>query len=560
MQGFSRYDKAAYEQWISVHNNRIIDFLKGKTETLNLEVSSEKLYLEFIVNPEEASPVGQAMLRLEYCHAAFPYCDSYQSKGIWLLPSGLIPSVDDTQQNKSGENFYFESDATKNAVWVKIVRRAYFPDSFFSFEKAWYEFRSYALELVQHLSGLLKKVLTGSQIKSKDDSLEVLIIRLENSIKFLPSASLEVIESILGVIPQELESMIKENSLDSWSSSFTNFFHQILQYINNKDIDIGKLAIHNLKEASKNLIKMQNTFSLIFKESPDYFDTSSLNPQEVHYYPIFCDLLDVWIFNCPKILPLDIMEYIQSQKEIKWQGIVEKLMDTLAMLSNSIDFILPSGIYIDHPLRYLPLAFSVADPCNPETELLLILNALNQANHITEYFCLVPTFQGKQFLKGGFQISVDDISTIGRGDQLAWEVLEIKDFPEQVWEYLSEIQFEENPHRLFKSSIDNLIIGLDQLFSRIELIQPLSNSTDSTLDDFHNRQQDKAISLMQTLDGAADILLWLLDELFQSYRSTQEYTVIYEFLQSVNTDMLRNSYDFEKINNAVKELLKPKMD
>lgn len=211
-------------------------------------------------------------------------------------------------------------------------------------------------------------------------------------------------------------------------------------------------------------------------------------------------------------------------------------------------------------MRYLPLAFSVADPCNPETELLLILNALNRVNHITEYFCLVPTFQGKQFLKGGFQISVDDISTIGRGDQLLWEVLEIKDFPEQVWEYLSEIQFEENSHRLFKSSIDNLIVGIDQLFSRIVLIQQLSNSTDSTLDNFYKRQQDKVITLMKSLEDITIISLWLLDELFQSYRSTQEYNTIHEFLQSVNTDMLSSSYDFEIINNAIKELLKIKIN
>ena len=235
-------------------------------------------------------------------------------------------------------------------------------------------------------------------------------------------------------------------------------------------------------------------------------------------------------------------------------------MAALALLSNRIDFILPSGIYIEHPQRYLPIAFSVADPCNPEKELLLVLNALNQAKHITEYFCLVPTFQEKRFLKGGFWMNNDDISAIARGNQLTWEVLKPQEFSERIWKYLPEIQFEENPHRLFKCSVDSLILGIDQLFSLIELIQPLSNSTDSPIDDFHNRQQDKAISLMQTIEDITGISLRLLAEYFQSYRSTQEYTVIYEFLQSVNTDMLRSSYDFEKINNAVKELLKLKMN
>ena len=254
------------------------------------------------------------------------------------------------------------------------------------------------------------------------------------------------------------------------------------------------------------------------------------------------------------------MEYIQSQKDIKWQETLEKIKRSLAPISHNIDFILPNGIYTDHPLRYLPLAFSVADPCNPEKELLLVLNALNQASYITEYFCLVPTFQGKQFLKGGFQVGYNNISIIAKGEQLAWEVLQPQDFAAQIWQYLPEILFEENSYRLFKSSIDNLIVGIDQLFSRIALIQPLSNSTDSPIDDFYNRQQDKAITLMKSLEDITVISLWLLDELFQSYRSTQEYTVIYEFLQSVNADMLRSSYDFEKIKNAVKELVKIKIN
>ncbi|TYQ23271.1 hypothetical protein PseudUWO311_23380 [Pseudanabaena sp. UWO311] len=565
MQGFSRYDKAEYEQWISVHNNRIIDFLKGKTETLNLEVSSEKLYLEFIVNPEEASPVGQAMLRLEYCHAAFPYCDSYQSKGIWLLPSGLIPSVDYTQQNKSREDFHFESDASKNAVWVKIVRRAYFPDSCFSFEKAWYECRTYSLGFVRNLSVILKELLTRGKLKSKDDSLDFLIAKLETSIKFLPlslskvAEVKEVIEGFLGSILNELEAM-KENPLSNWSQSLSDFLYQFRQYLINQDSAIGNLAVRKFKDASQHLTKMHDLFALIFQESPDYFDARNLNSQEMNCYPILCDLLEVWIVDRPKILPLDIMKYIQSQKEFKWQETLEKIKTALAPLLYRIDFILPSGIYIDYPQNYLPLAFSVADPCNPEKELLLILNALNQAKHITEYFCLVPIFQGKRFLKGGFQIKDDDISTIGRDEKLAWEVLETQEFSEQIWKYLPEILFEENPHRLFKSTIDTLVVGIDQLFSRIALIQPLSNSTDSPIDDFYNRQQGKAISLMQTIEDAANISLWLLDELFQSYRSTQEYTIIHEFLQNINTDMLRSFYDFEKINNAVKELLKPKMD
>jgi len=569
MQGLARYDQTFYQQWINIHRNNAIEFLRGKTNTLKSEVSLEKLAIEFIVDSEEESPIEQSMRRLNCFHSVFPYCDAYQSQGIWLLPFGLIPSVDDTQKNISKGNFHFESDISKNAAWARISFREYLPASCFDFEKAWYEFRSYALELVQNLSKVLKKILTGGQEDGSAIFAKNLLPRLENSIKFLPSSSLEDIESVLGNVPQELGNMLKDNLIGKWSSSFSNFFFQLYEYIVNEDLSIGKLAIHNLKDASKHLIKMQKTFAQIFQEAPDYFEMIHLNSQEIRYYPILCDLIEVWIIERPRILPLDIMEYIKSQKESNWLDTLQKVKNSLNVLSSNIDFIFPSGIYIDHPLRYLPVAFSVVDPCDFEREFLLILSALKQVKHITEYFCLVPTFQGNLFLKQGFQISSYSISTLETGELLSWEALQIQELPPQIWEYLPKLEFEENPKYLFKYSVDTLISGLDQLLLNVQKIQPLSKSDDPYIISFYNKQQNKVFVYIDNLKDLASIALHLLEEYFQSYPNNQEYNVVYEFIQGVNQNVLSTAFDnfltgdnshFKQVNNAVKELVKIRTD
>jgi hypothetical protein len=565
MQGLSRYDEATYQQWMNIHRNRAIEFLKGKTDTLNLEVSAERLSVEFLVDREEASPIEQTMSRLNYLHAAFPYCAKYQAQGIWLLPFGLKPSVDDTQKNIPRENFHFQSDTSKNAIWARIALSTYLPDSCYNFEKAWHEFRTSALELVQKLSRSLKKVLTGSQVESRTIFSDNLITRLEDSIKFLPSFAAEGMETILGSIPPELDILIKENPLGIWSTSFSNFFHQLCQYIVNEDSDIGKLAVHNFKDASKHLVRMHDTFTQIFQEIPDYFDASSLNSQESWHYPILCDLLEVWLVERPKTLPIDIMAYIQSQKESKWRETLQRLITALDPLSSRIEFILPSGFYIDHPLRYLPLAFSVLDPCKPETELVLILNALRKDKYITEFFCLVPIFEGKRFTEGSFQISNDVISTLERGDLPTWEALSLRELPSGIWNYLPILQFQENPRWQFKLSIESVLSSIDSILLYTEKIQSLANPSDPWISSFHSRCQDKIHSFTKDLEILIDSSLLLLENFFCLYKTRQEYISIHDFLchiledihsENFETSPTKDYFDSGQVNNAVSELLR----
>ena len=125
-------------------------------------------------------------------------------------------------------------------------------------------------------------------------------MRIGQFLKFIPSFSVDELETIGMTLSQPLREVLKENTPNSWSNSFGNFFFQMLQYIQDNNIKTERLAAHNFKTATANLQKMHTTFAELFKDAPDYFDARTLNEQENKAYSVLVDLLDVWILEPPK--------------------------------------------------------------------------------------------------------------------------------------------------------------------------------------------------------------------------------------------------------------------
>lgn len=187
-QGLYRYDEPAYRDWFSRNQEDVIGYLKLHTDCIELKISDGVVSIEFLPDAEnDNSPHEQVIRRLDQLRSTLPFCDRYQSQGIWLLPFGLKPSVDETHKDIPQENLPFKSDSQKNGVWRKIAQGHYLPDSYYRYEEAWYSLRCDALSFVQNLLQALKKVLAGKRINTQS-FLEggQLITKLQQSLKFVP--------------------------------------------------------------------------------------------------------------------------------------------------------------------------------------------------------------------------------------------------------------------------------------------------------------------------------------------------------------------------------------
>jgi hypothetical protein len=570
-QGLYRYDSSTYQDWLSRNQKDVLSYLKLHTDCIKLELSERVVSVEFFPDGEkDSSTIEQVMSRLDRLRSALPFCERYRSQGIWLLPFGLKPSVDDTHKDIPQENLHFKSDIEKNVVWRKIAQWNYVPDSYYKYEEAWYTLRKDSLLLVQELLKALKKAFSGR--KTDPQTLfegGQLLVRLEKALKYTPSLSidnLEALEALGKSLSLPLKIIFKENATSKWYSSFHNFFFQLFEYIGNKDLNIGRLVVHNFKDATKHLAKMHTAFAQLFQDAPDYFGARELNVREIDAYCILSDLLEIWILEQPGILVSDILQYIQANKDLKRQELLHRFQEALAPLQEyGITLILPLDVYVEYPLHYMSLAFSVANPCQPETELIAVITAITKIKDIAEFFCLIPVHEGTRFLEGGYQISSLQISALEDGCFEQWETFAARELPEGVLKCLPPLPFRPVPKQQFRANLLGLFFGVQLVIERRERLESLKASGNHFETELYERHKAKLRNLEEGLRvTTSQIKNQLRTELLER-EDEPNYITVQGFLETLEealrqdtlNDLLASGYcDSENITDALDKLLK----
>jgi hypothetical protein len=561
-QGFYRYDKTAYLDWFSRNKDDIISYLKFHTNCIEIDVSDSVLSIEFFFGAEtRENGNSAAMSRLNELRSAIPFCDRYQSQGIWLLPFGLKPSIDETHKDIPKNNLYFNSDIEKNVIWKETVESYYLPDSYYSYEEAWYALRKDALLFIQVLSKVLKQVIAGKNFNFQESFEEGrLLDRLAYSIKRLPNPPPQ--------IPEYLKEFIKGGP-EKWSNNLYNFLHQLFQYIGNTDNpNAGRLSVINFQDAFKSLQKMQSTFARFFEIAPDYFRAAEeMNVQENKIYPILADLLDAWISNPPKTPQRDIVRYLKIRREKKRQEMLKHLYDAIAPLKEKgMTIVLPESAYLSHPLTYLPLAFSVEDPCYFDVELAAVLGTLQRVRDIADVFCLVPLHQGCRFIEGGYRISSLQITKFDERGHLDWEALVPYKFSDSVMGRLPDIPFKKSQRFQFRSIVFLLIGTINILFEqkiKVDSMKLLKNKFHAEL---HARHKSGFLKFSRGLSVVASSAKNIMEDDFSSQNDQIDFKIVFDFVESVefavneegefNESILPYRQNLEKILESTDRLLK----
>jgi|GEM_PF-3544996 len=558
-QGLYRYDTAAYHEWFSQNRDDVIGYLKLKTGCIELNISDSALSIEFFLDMEGPdSDPNKALSRLNKLRSAIPFCERYQSQGIWFLPFGLKPSRDETCRDISQKYLHFYSDIKKDMIWHKIAESHYLPDSYYRYEDAWFSLRHDALLFVQGLSKGLQRTLIGKKFDFKG------VFEGER----LPYRLFHSMQHILNPPPQTPEHLRKSiaNVTRKWSSSFQNFIVQHFQYAGDKSNQrIGRLSAINFRDAIKILPEMHRAFSDLFEIAPDYFQARELNAQENKAYLILADLLDAWILDPPKTPQRDIMQYLRARREQRQQEMLRRLKDAIAYLTDiGMTIVLPKDAYINHPLTYLPLAFSVRDPCYFDNELCAVLKALAKVKDIADFFCLVPIYQGARFLEGGYQFSSHQITELEEGRALNWEALQPRELEKKILHNLQNIPYQVSTKYRFKTRIIELIGAIETLVLQEKMInsmKPAQNRFEAELYRIHKFQllklnKDIGITASSIKECMNADLLSLRDN--PSFRIIESYLSIVEEAskqESLDEEIIHHHFNTEDIYKAIELLL-----
>ncbi|OEU41512.1 hypothetical protein BGV40_14580 [Methanosarcina sp. Ant1] len=555
--GLYRYDEQTYEKWFLKYEKEILGYLLLSTNCIKISIRDKRLCIKFIVEPSD-DVNKQAITRLETLRSTLPFYDKYQSRGIWILPFELLSTDDYSRKDIPKENLPIKSDVQKNVIWNNFVESHYCVTSLYEYEKKWFDFRVDSLRFIGIISKLVRalvEIRTKPHVIEHDELTEFdeLTNRMIDFLKNYPVLSNE----LKGNFPEELWNQITDVKLPSrkWHFKFKNFFQMIIKYMDNKDIEIGRLLVNNFLDSKKNLEGMQKTFELFFDHFHDYFAARSLNEKELEAYDSLADLLNLWIIEPPKIKPKNALSYIKQMKKIHQKKLIYELNEVFDPLKlTGLDVRIPENIYIDPPLRYLVLSFSVKDPRHIERELMIILESLIELKEIADFFYLVPLYEKALFCSGGYKINsygiAELLSQFKKDNIKDWKHIRLQPIPEDVMRYLPTLEFRNSSMYQIQIKISELL-GIVQVLKKTkDYIEPLSLDQNTYVMELYKRQKNRLIQYEENLGILSiETKIYFLTE-FSSQSKEPYFKVLYDFLTLIEISLKDNTlYEcFGKVN------------
>lgn len=425
-EGAGAFAPDEFALWLKENESNILRFAQLHTESISIrreatdgeDVVTARYFFDgkddCPDNPVASESRNRAsklsVSRIDVLRSLFPFCTLYQAAG-WRQ-DGSLPSDGSHKILSPDGGVYPQFTLARNIIWSRVVDTKYELDSFYTYQKAWYELRELCLQLAEVFVALVPRIL--------EDGVE--LKRLRHLVSFLdgqPNGQLldrlrEASRHFPINVPQArsgMEDMLKPAK--DWASSVSAFigtFSQVdlfhIDPLSNADeVNIRELAVHNLKEMRQGLDGMHEAMRNFWKVIPDYFAGIALEQRECAVYDDMILVLETWLLKPPGFVTGSVVRRLREndrrgKREIR--GRVQRALSDLE--SRGTTFVWPVEIYRQHPLDFLPLAWNVVDPLNAAVEMREVLVALLPVFGEVDCLCLMPLWNGTPFQSNGYLV------------------------------------------------------------------------------------------------------------------------------------------------------------
>ena len=413
------YAREKYDQLMVTDKPRLLSYFKLASDTLLIEERNDDIYIEFTVDKggDSSKHHEETITRLRKLREFFPDYQHYCSLGLYPSIYDLRPPVDNTIKAIPNDTLKLEIHADKNAAYIKAIESYYSSQSVYEWQEQWYTLRLKFIESIEMCIDVYRKSLQGRKANIK--KLNMMFIDSLTQAVRLRDLSFPWKYSF----DKDLE------AINSWETSVNNFLRQYLEH-DPKDAQqsSSRLMRYNLKEAAKNLPRMQQSYQIISNATQLYFNLSDLNVKEGKNYSFLAEILDLW-FQRPFAQIPNVNKVIAEQRDSRKKEFIDAVHEILAPLEKSgFKFVYPTQPVLDHPLIQLYLAFEVTDfECFIE-DLLSVITRLATFPLECHFANLIPLLNGKRYLSHVLRISFDTIRKIveDRVDNPFWSILPVE--------------------------------------------------------------------------------------------------------------------------------------
>jgi hypothetical protein len=446
-QGLFRYDRGAYDEWYATIQTDLLPFLQLETECASLELippvandpdhaddlqwqedarrdhaehgnPAAEVVITYLVDHESGvKPNDQSVRRLETLRRALPFAGRYHASGRTFMPGGLEVPFDDTRKAMPRWNLPYPSDIAKNVVSRQVIQAEFAADTYYGLQEAWYNLRTRGLRLVEAIGTILQSLLEGKPF-SLDRVLgpgEEVVHLFEATARDVPIPDVEELER-LGPLSEELRVVAQLGGPRRWLNDVQTFRGQFWAYSNQRDPQVGRLLVHNFRDAQDHLNGLHDFFRVLFQEHADHFQARELDMREREVYARVELLLEGWVLEPPDPGPGSALKRLTARRKARDAAVIEQVRQALEALGEIADAtVYPTGVHREAYITSLPLGVPIADPLEPLEELLAIGAALEPVADLADVFWLFPLRGGAWVGPGAHQVRA--LSLRGEGDE-----------------------------------------------------------------------------------------------------------------------------------------------
>lgn len=382
-------NKDEYSTFVTANLQRIISYLKRKTNSHKVQVSDDnkKIKVEYLLRASEITKGNnESVARLTDICRTLPIFETYCSDAIKpqidLLATYQIPN--DAHKEMPKENIIITFHQEFNGLWLKTIESNYEFDTVYAWIDHWLNVRKCACDLVAASSVCLHKLLGKRKLGEAGNLFD----SIHNRYNKMMVAHLSY--------PREHRPFEKKPEIPTlfnkakrdYFDGIQNFADQLISFI--KKEDQGKrLAIYNLKAALAALPNVQK-----------FFDDLTLDSEHHSKHVELCTLEEKVIFEAymcceyylshepePNYNKYQVKAWFSSSRKAE----IDQVNTTMTDLTSTYDAVLPKSSYRDNTFLCYPIMVKNYDPANEEMTNAFLITSISFAESPYDYLLLLLT-------------------------------------------------------------------------------------------------------------------------------------------------------------------------
>lgn len=382
-------NKEEYSTFVTANLQRIISYLKRKTNSHKVQVSDDnkKIKVEYLLRASEITKGNnESVARLTDICRTLPIFETYCSDAIKpqidLLATYQIPN--DAHKEMPKENIIITFHQEFNGLWLKTIESNYEFDTVYAWIDHWLNVRKCACDLVAASSVCLHKLLGKRKLGEAGNLFDSIHNRYNKMMVAYLSYPRE--HRPFEKKP-EIPTLFNKAKRD-YFDGIQNFADRLISFI--KKEDQGKrLAIYNLKVALAALPNVQK-----------FFDDLTLDSEHHSKHVELCTLEEKVIFEAymcceyylshepePNYNKYQVKAWFSSSRKAE----IDQVNTTMTDLTSTYDAVLPKSSYRDNTFLCYPIMVKNYDPANEEMTNAFLITSISFAESPYDYLLLLLT-------------------------------------------------------------------------------------------------------------------------------------------------------------------------